>query len=40
MALLGANDCFLGLDDDDNVVATSSTAGADQMVTIRSNAVR
>ncbi|KAK3857277.1 hypothetical protein Pcinc_036458 [Petrolisthes cinctipes] len=40
MALLGANDCFLGLDDDDNVVATCASAGPEQMVTIRSNAIR
>lgn len=39
-ALLAANDRFLGLDEDDNVVAVSDTAGTDQMVTIRSSALR
>ncbi|XP_045609117.1 protein FRG1 [Procambarus clarkii] len=39
-ALLGANECFLGLDEDDNVVAMCSKAGPDQMITIRSNTLR
>ncbi|XP_027208810.2 protein FRG1 [Penaeus vannamei] len=39
-ALLAANDCFLGIDDDDNVVAVSTTAGPDQMVNIRSSTLR
>ncbi|CAL4139458.1 unnamed protein product, partial [Meganyctiphanes norvegica] len=39
-ALSAANDCFLGLDDDDNVVATSEKAGPGQMIIIRSSAIR
>ncbi|KAK7083975.1 Protein frg1 [Halocaridina rubra] len=39
-ALLAANECFLGIDDDDNVMAESTTAGPEQMVTIRSNVLR
>lgn len=40
MALLAANSFFLGVDEDDNVVAVSSKAGPDQMITIRSSALR
>ena len=39
-ALLAANDCFLGVDDDDNVVATSATAGKNEIVVIRCNTLR
>lgn len=38
--LLAVNDCFLGIDEDDNVIAKSPTAGNYEMVTIRSNTVR
>lgn len=39
-ALLGANECFLGVDDEDNVVAKSLKAGEEQMVMMRSNTMR
>ena len=39
-ALLGANECFLGVDEEDNVVAVSQKAGLEQMVVVRSNMVR
>ncbi|XP_076066087.1 FSHD region gene 1 [Oratosquilla oratoria] len=39
-ALLAANDCFVGLDDEDNVVAHAKTAGPGEMVTIRTNAIK
>ncbi|KAG7160926.1 protein FRG1-like [Homarus americanus] len=39
-ALLGANECFLGLDDEDNVVAKCLKAGPEQMIIIRSNSLR
>ncbi|KAK8388575.1 hypothetical protein O3P69_020514 [Scylla paramamosain] len=39
-ALLGANDCFLGRDEEDNVVAINQRAGPDQMVVVRSNTIR
>ncbi|RXG66067.1 Protein FRG1 [Armadillidium vulgare] len=35
MALLGANDCFLGVDDEDNVIAKNSKATGEEMVAIR-----
>lgn len=38
--LLAANESFMGIDEDDNVVAESTTAGQDHMVTIRSNVLR
>lgn len=39
-ALLGANECFLGVDEEDSVVAVSQTAGPEQMVVVRSNMMR
>ncbi|KAF2351125.1 Protein FRG1 [Trinorchestia longiramus] len=39
-ALLCANDCFMGVDDEDNIIAASSAVGATEKVTIRSNTVR
>ncbi|XP_050717192.1 protein FRG1-like [Eriocheir sinensis] len=39
-ALLGANECFLGVDEEDNVVAVSQTAGPEQIVMVRSNMMR
>ncbi|KAB7504024.1 Protein FRG1 [Armadillidium nasatum] len=35
LALLGANDCFLGVDDEDNVIAKNSKATGEEMVAIR-----
>ena len=39
-ALLASNDCFVSVDDDDNIVAKSRKAGSDEMLIIRSNTVR
>jgi protein FRG1 len=41
MALLGCNSCFISVArDDDSLVATSRTVGSDEIIQIRSHAVR
>uniref|UniRef100_A0A2P2I249 Protein FRG1 homolog n=1 Tax=Hirondellea gigas TaxID=1518452 RepID=A0A2P2I249_9CRUS len=39
-ALLSATDCFVGVDDADDIVATSAKAGTDEMITIRCKCAR
>ncbi|XP_018028168.1 protein FRG1 homolog [Hyalella azteca] len=39
-ALLCSTECFVGIDDEDNIVATNTTAGPLEMISIRSNTVR
>lgn len=39
-ALSAANDCFMGIDDDENIVAESEKAGTGQMIVIRSSTIR
>lgn len=38
LALLGYNSCFVSCNDDGDLVATSTTAGPDEMIVLRSNA--
>lgn len=41
MALLGCNSCFISVArDDDSLVATSRTVGSDEIIQIRSHAVK
>lgn len=40
MALQGYTECFISVDSEDNIVATSRLAKADHMVQIRSQKVR
>ncbi|XP_074650866.1 protein FRG1-like [Tubulanus polymorphus] len=37
LAFLGCNNCFMGVDDEDDIVCKSSTAGDNEIIQVRSN---